>query len=181
MRYLYKAYPDYKFVCLIRRKGRNNVWDRFPEFFKGQDTAIDKTRFELIDFDKVLEKELFIQDVIRKHQISKAFLFACDMRHFVDYSVSRVFNIEFQILLLKILKQCRIRINYFSSLAIFGFNGGNFKESYQLNKIEPDFSYGYGSSKLALEIIINQNFETCLLYTSPSPRDRQKSRMPSSA
>ena len=26
-----------------------------------------------------------------------------------------------------------------------------------------------------------QNFLTCLLYTSPSPRDRQKSRMPSSA
>ena len=25
------------------------------------------------------------------------------------------------------------------------------------------------------------NFDTCLLYTSPSPRDRQKSRMPSSA
>ena len=24
-------------------------------------------------------------------------------------------------------------------------------------------------------------FQTCLLYTSPSPRDRQKSRMPSSA
>ena len=28
--------------------------------------------------------------------------------------------------------------------------------------------------------LIRQN-ETCLLYTSPSPRDRQKSRMPSSA
>ena len=25
------------------------------------------------------------------------------------------------------------------------------------------------------------DFRTCLLYTSPSPRDRQKSRMPSSA
>ena len=25
------------------------------------------------------------------------------------------------------------------------------------------------------------NFISCLLYTSPSPRDRQKSRMPSSA
>ena len=25
------------------------------------------------------------------------------------------------------------------------------------------------------------NYMTCLLYTSPSPRDRQKSRMPSSA
>ena len=30
---------------------------------------------------------------------------------------------------------------------------------------------------------LNENFEydVCLLYTSPSPRDRQKSRMPSSA
>ena len=27
----------------------------------------------------------------------------------------------------------------------------------------------------------NKRFNTCLLYTSPSPRDRQKSRMPSSA
>ena len=26
-----------------------------------------------------------------------------------------------------------------------------------------------------------EDFEICLLYTSPSPRDRQKSRMPSSA
>ena len=29
--------------------------------------------------------------------------------------------------------------------------------------------------------ILRQLHETCLLYTSPSPRDRQKSRMPSSA
>ena len=28
---------------------------------------------------------------------------------------------------------------------------------------------------------LGQDLETCLLYTSPSPRDRQKSRMPSSA
>ena len=28
---------------------------------------------------------------------------------------------------------------------------------------------------------IGANTSTCLLYTSPSPRDRQKSRMPSSA
>ena len=35
-----------------------------------------------------------------------------------------------------------------------------------------------------LNIVISPNIEdtiTCLLYTSPSPRDRQKSRMPSSA
>ena len=30
-------------------------------------------------------------------------------------------------------------------------------------------------------LIDNEEFEGCLLYTSPSPRDRQKSRMPSSA
>ena len=28
---------------------------------------------------------------------------------------------------------------------------------------------------------IGESFKNCLLYTSPSPRDRQKSRMPSSA
>ena len=28
---------------------------------------------------------------------------------------------------------------------------------------------------------VNIDLQTCLLYTSPSPRDRQKSRMPSSA
>ena len=34
--------------------------------------------------------------------------------------------------------------------------------------------HGYGYARTALA-------EVCLLYTSPSPRDRQKSRMPSSA
>ena len=29
--------------------------------------------------------------------------------------------------------------------------------------------------------ILRDNFDTCLLYTSPSPRDKRQSRMPSSA
>ena len=32
-----------------------------------------------------------------------------------------------------------------------------------------------------LERLIPDSIKICLLYTSPSPRDRQKSRMPSSA
>ena len=32
-----------------------------------------------------------------------------------------------------------------------------------------------------LAFVLNKYFGGCLLYTSPSPRDRQKSRMPSSA
>ena len=31
------------------------------------------------------------------------------------------------------------------------------------------------------ELMIQGRWRSCLLYTSPSPRDRQKSRMPSSA
>ena len=42
-----------------------------------------------------------------------------------------------------------------------------------------------GMDLVATKIIENTSFHvtygTCLLYTSPSPRDRQKSRMPSSA
>ena len=37
------------------------------------------------------------------------------------------------------------------------------------------------SKILKEKIIVLGSGRTCLLYTSPSPRDRQKSRMPSSA
>ena len=48
------------------------------------------------------------------------------------------------------------------------------KENQELhNKLE--FNYGSYNN---LESLLSS---TCLLYTSPSPRDRQKSRMPSSA
>ena len=37
------------------------------------------------------------------------------------------------------------------------------------------------AAKLAAKWEVTGLLEGCLLYTSPSPRDRQKSRMPSSA
>ena len=37
------------------------------------------------------------------------------------------------------------------------------------------------ATQAARGIHLQANIFTCLLYTSPSPRDRQKSRMPSSA
>ena len=38
------------------------------------------------------------------------------------------------------------------------------------------------STRPAFEVcFVTKNVQSCLLYTSPSPRDRQKSRMPSSA
>jgi isopentenyl-diphosphate delta-isomerase len=43
-------------------------------------------------------------------------------------------------------------------------------------------SYKYVSiSELKMDIEVNPEQYTCLLYTSPSPRDRTRSRMPSSA
>src|SRR5674476_224789 len=45
------------------------------------------------------------------------------------------------------------------------------------SEIPPTFGVGYG---LVIGLIAGGD-RACLLYTSPSPRDRQKSRMPSSA
>ena len=39
----------------------------------------------------------------------------------------------------------------------------------------------FGGSDGSVIATISGNYGSCLLYTSPSPRDRQKSRMPSSA
>ena len=41
--------------------------------------------------------------------------------------------------------------------------------------------YQFGLKEEDAIKIMRQNLKPCLLYTSPSPRDRQKSRMPSSA
>ena len=49
----------------------------------------------------------------------------------------------------------------------------NFQKTYQ--------EEGEGIFGFLEGIYNNQTHPTCLLYTSPSPRDRQKSRMPSSA
>ena len=40
---------------------------------------------------------------------------------------------------------------------------------------------GSGKGELITQAQVVLGINTCLLYTSPSPRDRQKSRMPSSA
>ena len=37
------------------------------------------------------------------------------------------------------------------------------------------------NNQFNLQFFLNEQCKDCLLYTSPSPRDRQKSRMPSSA
>ena len=46
---------------------------------------------------------------------------------------------------------------------------------------ETDLDLGHYERFTNISAKQSDNITTCLLYTSPSPRDRQKSRMPSSA
>ena len=56
--------------------------------------------------------------------------------------------------------------------------GVSLEESTHLYNINGDFNY---MSVTTWNNRHYEKFDACLLYTSPSPRDRQKSRMPSSA
>ena len=47
--------------------------------------------------------------------------------------------------------------------------------------LDPTIMAGLGNLELIARTIVRGVVIGCLLYTSPSPRDRQKSRMPSSA
>ena len=44
-----------------------------------------------------------------------------------------------------------------------------------------DYPYGGGAGMLMQAQPVYDAYRSCLLYTSPSPRDRTRSRMPSSA
>ena len=46
---------------------------------------------------------------------------------------------------------------------------------------DPDFAKQWEIDQAKFRRAVAESINTCLLYTSPSPRDRQKSRMPSSA
>ena len=65
-------------------------------------------------------------------------------------------------------------------LVIFGARGDLSKRKlfpalYHLDKA------GLLADSVRIAGVAREDIDTCLLYTSPSPRDRQKSRMPSSA
>ena len=54
-------------------------------------------------------------------------------------------------------------------------------DDFWLPKGSKFFIYSADESQVLGAFTSDNNKKTCLLYTSPSPRDRQKSRMPSSA
>ena len=61
-------------------------------------------------------------------------------------------------------------------------NGWEYGTNYKfLKKISQYWISKYDWKKFENKINSFKNYKTCLLYTSPSPRDRTRSRMPSSA
>ena len=63
------------------------------------------------------------------------------------------------------------------------FGIGQFKNTFPLNltSINADVEDAIADGVVIVAAAGNDNFNTCLLYTSPSPRDYAASRMPSSA
>ena len=57
-------------------------------------------------------------------------------------------------------------------------NGANARQQYYYEDVREGHNIGFlGNTRQA----VNSITFTCLLYTSPSPRDKRQSRMPSSA
>ena len=73
----------------------------------------------------------------------------------------------------QILNPKQLRVDFPSSIHWIGDLDGDEKDDYIIHYGEKS-----GTTILYLSTVAD---EGCLLYTSPSPRDRQKSRMPSSA
>ena len=61
--------------------------------------------------------------------------------------------------------------------------GYDFENPPIFSDFAPEWKYTIGKKKIDidLDVLTELLLKNCLLYTSPSPRDRQKSRMPSSA
>ena len=65
--------------------------------------------------------------------------------------------------------------------SFFGLNHSDWTKSEWIRKPKNLKMIHETFKKFGYEKLENGIYESCLLYTSPSPRDRQKSRMPSSA
>ena len=57
----------------------------------------------------------------------------------------------------------------------------NYEKKILIKELVLDLKLGYYDFEKEKPQKVKFNLDVCLLYTSPSPRDRQKSRMPSSA
>ena len=79
-----------------------------------------------------------------------------------------------------ILECCRDNsVNHFLFASSSSVYGGNKKVPFSENDLVDSPVSLYAATKKSNELLAYSY--SCLLYTSPSPRDRQKSRMPSSA
>ena len=69
------------------------------------------------------------------------------------------------------------------NITIVGAGISGLSAAFELQKSGFEVTILEGSERLGGKILTSEieGFNICLLYTSPSPRDRQKSRMPSSA
>ena len=77
--------------------------------------------------------------------------------------------------------QARMRNIRTQALADHKFRAEEDVERAVLDEREMQYLYADGDHFYFMDTSTYEQIHICLLYTSPSPRDRQKSRMPSSA
>ena len=78
-------------------------------------------------------------------------------------------------------RQCQMLVNLANILSHIGRPVEAIEYWNRALRLMPKFAMAVGNLGFGLEIFAKYLYDSCLLYTSPSPRDRQKSRMPSSA
>ena len=76
------------------------------------------------------------------------------------------------------LTTANVRVDYLPNTT--NFNSGLGTVTVSLDVDNP-YTFNFIVSLVGTSIVLPQYSTTCLLYTSPSPRDRTRSRMPSSA
>ena len=135
-----------------------------------RDSLIDVNPIELIESPKI---GLKLPDTLSLFEIDK-------LISAIDLSSNHG---ERNRAIIEMLYSCGLRVSELINLKL---SNVNFKNSYikVIGKGNKERLAPIGSKALKyLDIYINEirKHKSCLLYTSPSPRDRTRSRMPSSA
>ena len=136
----------------------------------------DEQSEEAYPYSAIQYIRFFILFLVSVAALIAAFVYLPDLKTLLNEPVSKIAAFAWGSLKMFIALALAVSVGLLgSNLGIA--NKAMIVESY-ISPIK-DFFFRYG--KLAIWVLLLVGFYRCLLYTSPSPRDKRQSRMPSSA